>query len=106
MPDEYCFEIAIVDLRHFLYGFGGCTHANAAPHPYAERFLRLDTNHLDRGWETQHLKNPTELNGYNYGVIPLGFLNDDTYEFMVFGGEGDDGFMQRSCLFTTSVKDF
>ena len=50
LPDEYCFEIAIVPLRNFLYGFGGCTHQNTTPSPATERFLRLNTTRADRGW--------------------------------------------------------
>jgi hypothetical protein len=41
---------------------------------------------MDRGWEVLILnENESEPSG-GYGVIPLGPISDDKFEFLVFGG--------------------
>ena len=41
-----------------------------------------------------------------YGVIPLGLKCDDTFEFLVFGGDSFLGFNKRTCIFTTNLNTF
>ena len=73
-----------------------------------ERFLRLDTLKLNKGWQNLYLQNPmnSPQNGFNYGVIPLGFV-DDNFELLVFGGRKANGeSMSRTCILNTNLSDF
>ena len=52
------------------------------------------------------LNNPSQANGCQYGVIPLGgttIENKEYFEFLVFGGIGGHEVMSRSCIFRTNI---
>jgi hypothetical protein len=58
------------------------------------------------------LKNPSFVNGCQYGIVPLGIkpgTNEDVQEFLVFGGieaKAPYDVIDRTCIFTTSFSDF
>ena len=88
-------EMAVATLKkRYIYTFGGRKASNL----YAQNtsydksvFTRLDTLRMDRGWEVL-LTRHTYANyyGYGFGVMPLGPISDDKFEFLVFGG-GETG---------------
>jgi hypothetical protein len=101
-------EMAVTTLKkRYIYTFGGRSANNAMHAEKKEVFTRLDTLRMHRGWEELTLKPRKSEPGCDYGVMPLGPISDDKFEFLVFGGwikgKGSQG---RQAVFTTSIKDF
>ena len=58
-------------------------------------------------WSRLECKNPSEHNGYSYGVVPLGFKSDDLFEFLILGGGSELPCQTNKCfLFSTNLSDF
>ena len=102
-----------------MYSFGGWDDTDTTiikkEVPYTQEcFLRLDTAALNKCWESIILKNPSLVNGFQYGVLPLGFvtteqghISDDMIRFLVFGGNDKQlKLLDRTCVFTTRISDF
>jgi hypothetical protein len=112
LKHEYVCEMAVATLKkRYIYTFGGRKASNSnAPEGRSQKsvFTRLDTLRMDRGWEVLPLyshywsRNPCY---YGYGVMPLGPISDDEFEFLVFGG-GKTGQSneQYEAVFTTSIR--
>ena len=65
--------------KRFIFGIGGWNFNFSGPKNTVERFLRVDTLRLDRGWSTLVLESPGEKNGVGYGMIPLESADDDEF---------------------------
>jgi len=104
--NPYVCEMAVTTLKkRYIYTFGGRSANNAMHAEKKEVFTRLDTLRMHRGWEELTLKPRKSEPGCDYGVMPLGPISDDKFEFLVFGG-GKTGQSneQYEAVFTTSIR--
>jgi len=63
MDAAACIDVAV--FKSFIYGFGGRYNGRKGkPDTSFERFLRLDTNSLQKGWKTLDLPNPSGIIGF------------------------------------------
>jgi hypothetical protein len=90
----------------YLYCFGGATNKVNYPEGTVEVVRRLDTQHMNQGWDIKYLPNPRLTNGSCYGVIPLPVEANTTCKFLVFGGMGARGKVLKTLVFTTSLPEF
>ena len=73
IPDvRHCSSMTTIAVRkRYLFGFGCFYTSHNLRDKTIERFFRLDSYKLQKGWQTIKLANPFTVNGFQYGVIPL-----------------------------------
>jgi len=64
----------------------------------SQTIKRLDTLRVSKGWELLLVP----LEGWNMGVIPLGF-SGDKFEFVIFGGYIQGGETDKTFLFQSNI---
>jgi hypothetical protein len=88
--------------QRFIYGFGGSDIDDNCAN--FERYMRLDVQKVNKGWETLYLKN--QFSADQQSVVPLGFNSENFFQFLICGGSSQSGLLDQSAIFSTNITDF
>ena len=107
IPYAYTVGITALSIKaRMVFCFGGRDGNKTPPDKAIERFLMLDTLKYGKGWKTIEVKNPTNVNGWNYGAFPLRIdIEEDTADILIFGGSKSnfEG-LSRTCTIRTNLS--
>ena len=80
-----CASTLVPVKQRFLFAFGGHDSNQCQSQEREQRFCRLDTYKLRKGWQILRLENPYTFSSYGCGVILL-MQSRSRCEFLVVGG--------------------
>ena len=81
-PDGHCMDYKTIAVKkRYIFVFSGVNKQGHPPNDDTEKIMLLDTLKLEKGYKEIVLKNACAANGFAYGIINLGFNDEDHDNF-------------------------